>query len=71
MHGDKSFMSLFSKYIREGVPQTALYLHFPLSMKNLRKENFVDKKSPLSMENLLCLSNVLSMKCPIFEMSYR
>ena len=25
----------------------ALYLHFPLSMKNPRVHNFIDKKSPL------------------------
>ena len=34
------------------------------------KKNFVCKKSCLPVENLLCLWNVLSMKCPIHEMSF-
>ena len=39
--------------------------------KNKIKINIIcKKKSPLSMENLLWLWNVLSMKCPIYEMSY-
>ena len=42
-----------------------MYLH-----EKTKKKNFVDKKSPLSMENILCLLNVLSMKCPIYGMSY-
>ena len=42
-----------------------MYLH-----EKSKKKNFVDKKSPLSMENILCLLNVLSMKCPIYGKSY-
>ena len=35
-----------------------------------RKKNFLIKIFPLSRKNLLCLWNILSMKCPIYEMSY-
>ena len=37
-------------------------------MKRNKKISFV-KKSSLSMKNLLCLWNVMSIKCPIYEMS--
>ena len=42
----------------------ALYLFCPLSMKNLRKKIF-----SMSLENLLCLWNILSMKWLIYEMT--
>ena len=56
----------------------ALYLHFPLSMKNLRKI-IADKKSTLSMKCpiyemsylwIVRLWNVQSMKCSIYKMSF-
>ena len=45
-------------------------MHFSLSMKNRRKQNFV-KKISSSLENLLFIWNDLSMKCHIYECSKR
>ena len=69
----KSWIFICNDYLVVSLYQCirrALYLHFPLSMKNRRIQNFVDKKKPLSMENLHCLWNVLFMKYSIYEMSY-
>ena len=34
----------------------------------IQRKKYQWQKNFLSMENLLCLLNVLSMKCPIYEM---